>query len=83
MIVHNSLYMCFVHLKKVYDTLNRDALWSVLQERYSPPAKVVRILWALHETTEAVRAYERVSGNFQSGMEYDKMYLHLYCSIFS
>ena len=62
---HAPLYMCFVDLKKAYDSVNRKALWSVLQKRYHFPTKVVRILEALHQgTTGAVRAYGRVSGEF-------------------
>ena len=44
---HSPLYMCFVDLKKAYDSVNRKALWSVLQKRYHFPTKVVRILEAL------------------------------------
>ena len=62
---HKPLFLCFVDLKKAYDSVNRDALWSVLQERYRLPPKLVHILKALHQETQgAVRAYGRVSEEF-------------------
>ena len=62
---HTPLYMCSVDLKKACDSVKRKAMWSVLQERYPLPTKVVRILKALHQgTMGAVRAYGRVSGEF-------------------
>ena len=62
---HKPLFLCFVDLKKAYDSVNRDALWSVLQERYHLPPKLVHIVKALHQETQgAVRAYGRVSEEF-------------------
>ena len=78
---HTPLYMCFVDLKKAYDSVNCKALWSVLQERYYHPAMVVWILKALHqETTGAVRAYGRVSGEFPIEKSGKEMYWHQHCS---
>ena len=46
-------------------TVNREALWTVLEKRYCLPTKLIRILKGLHqETTEAVRAYGKVSDVF-------------------
>ena len=62
---HKPLFLGFVDLKKAYDSVNRDALWSVLQEGYRLPPKLVHILKALHQETQgAVRAYGRVSEEF-------------------
>ena len=46
-------------------TVNREALWTVLEKRYRLPTKLIRILKGLHqETTEAVRAYGKVPDVF-------------------
>ena len=59
------LFLCFVDLRKAYDSVNREALWTALQERYHLPSKLIRILKALHQgTLGAVRAYGRVSKEF-------------------
>ena len=31
---NTPLYLCFVDLRKAYDSVSRDALWVVLQKRY-------------------------------------------------
>ena len=62
---NTPLYLCFVDLRKAYDSVSRDALWVVLQKRYRVPGKLLRILKALHrDTGEAVRAYGKVSKEF-------------------
>ena len=59
------LYLCFVDLRKAYDSVNRDALWVALQKRYQVPDKLLRILKALHQDTRgAIRAYGKVSEEF-------------------
>ena len=59
------MYLCFVDLRKAYDSVSRDALWVVLQKRYQVPGKLLRILKALHrDTGGAVRAYGKVSKEF-------------------
>ena len=45
---NTPLYLCFVDLRKVYDSVNRDALWVVLRKRYRISEKLLRILKALH-----------------------------------
>ena len=58
---NNPLYLCFVDLKKAYDSVSRDALWVVLQKRYRVPGVLMWILKALHRDTGGdVRAYGKV-----------------------
>ena len=62
---NTTLYLSFVDLRKVYYSVNRKALWMVLRKKYNLLDKLVRILRALHHgTSGAVRAYDRVSGEF-------------------
>ena len=62
---HSPLYLCFIDLKKAYDSVNRDALWATLRKRYGIPSKLVHILGSLHEGTKGVvRAYGKVSDEF-------------------
>ena len=62
---NTPLYLCFVDLKKAYDSVSRDALWVVLRKRYRIPEKLLWILEALHRDTRgAVRAYGKVSKQF-------------------
>ena len=59
------LYMCFVNLRKAYDSVNRDALWRVLQHSFHLPAKLVSIVRTFHEgSVAAIRAYGKTSGEF-------------------
>ena len=52
------LYLCFIDLTKAYDSVNIEALWAVLQQRYHFPDKLVRILKACHlDTRGMVRSY--------------------------
>ena len=54
---NTTLYLSFVDLRKAYDSVNREALWLVLERRYQVPRKLIRILRALHQGTKgAVRA---------------------------
>ena len=62
---NTPLYLCFVDLRKAYDSVSHDALWVVLQKRYWVPGKLLQILKALHRDTEgAMRAYGKVSKEF-------------------
>ena len=38
---HRSLYICFVDLRKAYDSINRAALFSVLQYCYHLPSRLL------------------------------------------
>ena len=62
---HSPLYLCFIDLKKAYDSVNHEALWATLRKRYGIPSKLVHILGSLHEGTKGVvRAYGKVSDEF-------------------
>ena len=60
-----SIYLAFVDLRKAHDSMNREALWAVLQGRYLLPEKLIKILRVLHQGTKgAVRGYGKVSKGF-------------------
>ena len=62
---HHPLYICFVDLRKAYDSVNRSILWTVLQHCYHLPPKFLAIIKALHENTcAAVRSYGKISDQF-------------------
>ena len=62
---NTPVYLCFVDLKKAYDSVNREALWSVLRRTYHLLDKLLRILQALHRGTRgAVRACGKLSSKF-------------------
>lgn len=44
---HQPLYMCFIDLRKAYDSVNRNALWTVLQRCYHLPEKLLSIIQAI------------------------------------
>ena len=46
------LYMVFVDFTKAFDTVNRTALWKLLQ-RYGCPVKFTTLIKALHENMQA------------------------------
>ena len=52
------LYMCFIDLRKAYDSVNRELLWQAMRE-YGISGKIVRIMNSLYENT---RAKVRVNG---------------------
>ena len=41
---HRPLYICFIDLQKAYDSINREALWSILQSSYHLLAKLISII---------------------------------------
>ena len=62
---HRPLYICFIDLRKAYDSVNRDSLWLLLNRCYNLPPKLLSILRALHtDSTAAVRAYGMTSEEF-------------------
>ena len=62
---NHPINVCFIDLKKAYDLVNRDSLWHILQYSYCLPPKLLSIIRALHEDSNAaVRAYEKVSDTF-------------------
>jgi uncharacterized C2H2 Zn-finger protein len=46
------LFMCFIDLKKAYDSVNRTLLWKAVRE-YGVSEKVVKILNSLYDNTTA------------------------------
>ena len=57
-------HTCFIDLRKAYDTVNRPALWGVLQH-IGISAKLQRLIRDLHTgTRSSVRAYGDVSEHF-------------------
>ena len=59
------LYICFIDLKKAYDSVNCNTLWTILQHSYNLPLKLLAIIRALHEdSAAAVRAYGQTSEDF-------------------
>ena len=62
---HHPLYICFIDLRKAYDSVHRTSLWRILQHSYHLPEKLLTIIRALHEDTNAVvRAYGKASDKF-------------------
>ena len=62
---HRPLYICFVDLRKAYNSINRAALWSVLQYCYHLPSRLLKIIEALHSNTSAaIRTYGKISDHF-------------------
>ncbi|XP_015771386.1 PREDICTED: uncharacterized protein LOC107349716 [Acropora digitifera] len=45
---HQDLYMTFVDLTKVFDTVNREGLWNIMSKSGCPD-RFVKIVWQLHE----------------------------------
>jgi len=52
------LYVCFIDLRKAYDSVNRELLWQAMKT-YGISGKIVRIVSSLYENT---RAKVRVNG---------------------
>ena len=48
---NTPIYLCFVDFRKAYDSVNREASWSVMRRRYNLPDKLLQILQALHRGT--------------------------------
>ena len=62
---HRPLYICSIDLRKAYGSINREALWSILQSSYYLPAKLISVIRAVHDGSRAaMRAYGRVSESF-------------------
>ena len=64
---HQPHISCFVGLKKAYDSVNREALWSALEFCYGLPLKILNILKGFKHTSGAVRAAGKVSKDFWIG----------------
>ena len=62
---YQPLYVCFIDLRKAYDSVNRDTLWAVLQRCYHLPKKLLTIIRVMHDqSTAAIRAYGKTSEEF-------------------
>ena len=59
------LYVCFIDLRKAYNSVNRESLWILLQDCYNLPPKLLSILRALYSDSKAiVRSYGLTSEEF-------------------
>ena len=57
---NKPLHVCFVDLKKAYDSVNRNALWKIL-ESLGVLEKIVGLLKDLHdETATCVKGFGRL-----------------------
>ena len=64
---HKPIYICFIDLRKVYDSVNHNSLWTVLQHSYGIPTKLISIILALHEhSVAASRCYGKTSDELPS-----------------
>ena len=58
------LFMCFIDLKKAYDSVDRNALWKILQST-GIPLTLLNIIQQLHrETTCKIKACDQFSSEF-------------------
>ncbi len=58
---NRPLHVCFIDLKKAYDSVNRAAMWKIL-ESMGVPQKLVDLLKDLHDGTAAcVKGFGRLS----------------------
>ena len=62
---HKPIYICFIDLRKAYDSVNLNFLWTLLRCSYGIPTKLVSIIHALHEhSVAAIRCYGKTSDEF-------------------
>ena len=62
---HKPIYICFIDLRKAYDSVNRNSLWTALQRSYGIPTKPISIIHTLHEhSVVAIRCYGKTSDEF-------------------
>ena len=63
---HCPLYVCLIDLRKEYNSINCEALWSILQYICHFPAKLLFVIWAVYDGSRAaVTANGRVSESFE------------------
>ena len=73
------VYVCFIDLRKAYDSVKCEALWHVLQHSFHLPNKLVSIIRAFHEdSTAAVRAYSSIEFAVTSGVRQGVLALTLF-----
>ena len=60
---YKSLFVLFVDIKKVYDSVPRSALWCVLEKRGVPPV-MLSVIRSFHDSMKTeVRAGSRTTGS--------------------
>ena len=68
--MQQPVYVCFIDLRKAYDSVNREAHWNVLQHSYELSDKLVSIIRTIHENS--IAAVGHMAGHrksFQSHQE--------------
>ena len=61
---HHPIYACFIILRKAYDSVHRDSLWSILRHVYHLTEKLLFIICALHEnSTATVKTYGKTASS--------------------
>ena len=59
-----SLFMCFIHLQKAYDTVNRTLLWQLLT-RIGVPPQIIAVIQQFHNGMRAcVQPYDGVCSDW-------------------
>ena len=59
------LYVCFVGLRKAYNSVSRDTLWPVHQQCYHLLEELLTIIHVMHDqSTSVIRAYKKTSEEF-------------------
>ena len=62
---YKSIYICFIDLRKAYDSVYRNSLRTVLQRSYGILTKLIFIICALYEhSVAAIRGYGKTSDEF-------------------
>jgi hypothetical protein len=66
---NQPLFMCFIDLRKAYDSVNRDLLWKALRS-YGLSEKTIRILTSIYkDTTARVRVNASLSVDLENGCQ--------------
>ena len=74
-----SLAMCFIHLQKAYDTVDRTLLWQVLF-RIGVPPQIIAIIRQFHDRIGAcVRPDDGICSDWSKDYGKDACYSR-YCS---
>ena len=58
--IHHPLYVCFIDLRKAYNSVNSEALWSILQPTYHFPAKLLSDILAMHDGSRAAVSWDGI-----------------------
>ena len=61
---HKRLYCCFIDYQKVFDTINRNALWGKVIEN-GVDGKILRVIYNMYDTAKScVKQQSMISGLF-------------------